>query len=314
VDLRDLEAFVAVAEELHFGRAAARLQMAQPPLSSRIGHLERELKLQLFQRSTRSVTLTDAGSRLLGPARRVLAQMTAVSDTAAAIASGDEGRIRIGFAGASSQRALPLLASAVRKAHPGIQLVLQSQTYVFTAFKLLVSGDLDVAFVRLPVMDAELSHRVVEVERLICAMPAGHRLADRDIVDMQDLVDEDFISLADDQGSILQATMVAKCMAAGFAPRIVQIAPDSATVLALVAAGAGVTVTLSSVCQVQSVGIVYRPVAGPGPDYLLLALGWRTDNPSPALRRVLAVSEVALPTPDFAGLNVQRSTPRVGRS
>jgi DNA-binding transcriptional LysR family regulator len=314
VDLRDLEAFVAVAEELHFGRAAARLQMAQPPLSSRIGHLERELKLQLFQRSTRSVTLTDAGSRLLGPARRVLAQMTAVTDTAAAIASGDEGRIRIGFAGASSQRALPLLASAVRKAHPGIQLVLQSQTYVFTAFKLLVSGDLDVAFVRLPVMDAELSHRVVEVERLICAMPAGHRLADRDIVDMQDLVDEDFISLADDQGSILQATMVAKCMAAGFAPRIVQIAPDSATVLALVAAGAGVTVTLSSVCQVQSVGIVYRPVAGPGPDYLLLALGWRTDNPSPALRRVLAVSEVALPTPDFAGLNVQRSTPRVGRS
>jgi DNA-binding transcriptional LysR family regulator len=305
---------VAVAEELHFGRAAARLQMAQPPLSSRIGHLERELKLQLFQRSTRSVSLTDAGLRLLGPARRVLAQMTAVSDTAAAIASGDEGRIRIGFAGASSQRALPLLASAVRKAHPAIQLVLQSQTYVFTAFKLLVSGDLDVAFVRLPVMDAELSHRVVEVERLICAMPAGHRLADRDIVDMQDLADEDFISLSDDQGSILQATMVAKCMAAGFQPRIVQIAPDSATVLALVAAGAGVTVTLSSVCQVQSVGIVYRPVAGPGPDYLLLALGWRTDNPSPALRRVLAVSEVALPTPDFAGLNVQRSTPRVGRS
>ena len=313
MDLRDLEVFVAVAEELHFGRAAARLQMAQPPLSSRIGHLERELKLQLFQRSTRSVTLTDAGSRLLGPARRVLAQMTAVGDTAAAIASGDEGLIRIGFAGASSQRALPLLASAVRKAHPGIQLALQSQTYVFTAFKMLVSGDLDVAFVRLPVTDAELSHRVVEVERLICALPAGHRLADRDIVDMQDLVDEDFISLADDQGSILQATMVAKCMAAGFQPRIVQIAPDSATVLALVAAGAGVTVTLSSVCQVQSVGIVYRPVAGPGPDYLLLALGWRTDNPSPALHRVLAVSEVALPTPDFAGLNVQRSVPRVGR-
>ena len=313
MDLRDLEAFVAVAEELHFGRAATRLQMAQPPLSSRIGHLERELKLQLFQRSTRSVSLTDAGSRLLGPARRVLAQMTAVGDTAAAIASGDEGLIRIGFAGASSQRALPLLASAVRKAHPGIQLALQSQTYVFTAFKLLVSGDLDVAFVRLPVMDAELSHRVVEVERLICAMPAGHRLADRDIVDMQDLVDEDFISLSEDQGSILQATMVAKCMAAGFQPRIVQIAPDSATVLALVAAGAGVTVTLSSVCQVQSVGIVYRPVAGPGPDYLLLALGWRTDNPSPALHRVLAVGEIALPTPDFAGLNVQRSVPRAGR-
>ena len=314
MDLRDLEAFVAVAEELHFSRAAARLQMAQPPLSSRIGHLERELKLQLFQRSTRSVVLTDAGLRLLDPARRVLAQMAAVTDTAAAIASGDEGRVRIGFAGASSQRTLPILASAVRRAYPDIQLVLQSQTYVFTAFKLLVSGDLDVAFVRLPVMDTVLSHRVVEVERLMCAMPTGHRLADRDVVDVHDLVDEDFISLADDQGSILQATMVSKCVSAGFQPRIVQVAPDSATVLALVAAGAGVTITLSSVCQVQSVGIVYRPVIGPGPDYLLLALGWRTDNPSPALHRFLAAGEIALPTPDFADLNVQGSTPRLGRT
>jgi len=314
MDLRDLEAFVAVAEELHFSRAAARLQMAQPPLSSRIGHLERELKLQLFQRSTRSVVLTDAGLRLLDPARRVLAQMATISDTAAAIASGDEGRVRIGFAGASSQRTLPLLASAARKAYPGIHLVLQSQTYVFTAFKLLVSGDLDVAFVRLPVVDAVLSHRVVEVERLMFAMPTGHRLADRDVVDVHDLVDEDFISLADDQGSILQATMVSKCMSAGFQPRIVQMAPDSVTVLALVAAGAGVTITLSSVCQVQSVGIVYRPVIGPGPDYLLLALGWRTDNPSPALHRFLAAGEIALPTPDFADLNVQGSTPRFGRT
>jgi DNA-binding transcriptional LysR family regulator len=298
MDLRDLEAFVAVAEELHFGRAAARLHVAQPPLSSRISQLERELKLQLFQRSTRSVSLTDSGLRLLDPARRVLSQMTAVRDTAAAIASGDEGRVRIGFAGASSQRALPLLASAVRKAHPGIQLVLQSQTYVFTAFKRLVAGDLDLAFVRLPNVHPELSHRVVEVERLVCALPTGHRLAEQDVVNVQDLVDDEFVSLADDQGSILQSTMVGKCLSAGFQPRIGQMAPDSVTVLALVAAGAGVTITLSSVCQVQSVGIVYRPLAGPGPDHLFLSLGWRTDNPSPALHRVLAVGEVALPTPD----------------
>jgi DNA-binding transcriptional LysR family regulator len=123
-----------------------------------------------------------------------------------------------------------------------------------------------------------------------------------------DLVDEEFISLADDQGSILQSTMVSKCMSAGFQPRIVQMAPDSVTVLALVAAGAGATIALSSVCQVQTVSIVYRPLAGPGPDHLFLALGWRTDNPSPALRKVLAAGEVA-PTPDVDDLEVKLSGP-----
>lgn len=306
MDLRDLEAFSAVAEELHFGRAAARLHMAQPPLSNRISQLEKELRLQLFQRTTRSVTLTDAGLRLLGPARRVLNQVAAVREVAASIASGEEGRVRIGFAGASSQRLLPTLTRAVRTAHPGIELVLQSQTYVYTALDQLISGELDLAFVRLPIAHAELSHRVVEVEQLLCALPSGHRLADEDSVHLEDLVGEDFVSLPDDQGSMLQMTMVNRCQAAGFRPKITQVAPDSSTVLALVAAGAGVTITLSSVCPVQSVGIVYKPIAGTDPGHLLAALAWRTENPSAALRRVLAVGQTALPTPDLEGLGINR--------
>lgn len=301
MDLRDLEAFVAVAEELHFGRAAARLHMAQPPLSNRISQLEKEFKLQLFQRNTRNVSLTDAGARLLVPARRAIAQMGAVRDMAVSIASGEEGRVRIGFAGASSQRALPLLTGAVRRAHPGIQLILQSQTYVFTAFDLLVAGDLDLAFVRLPVTRPELSYRIIEAEELLCALPAGHRLADQERVHVADLAGDEFVSLPFDAGSILQATMYSTCLAAGFQPNITQVAPDSATVLALVAAGAGVTLTLSSVCHVQSVGIVYRSLAGREPHRLFSGLGWRTDNTSPALARVLAVSETALPTPDAEG-------------
>lgn len=305
MDLRDLNAFIAVAEELHFGRAAARLHMAQPPLSTRIRLLEKELGLELFERSTRSVKLTDAARRLLPPARRALSQVSAVKDVAASIASGEEGRVRIGFAGASSQRALPLLTRAVREAHPGIELVLQSQTYVYSALDKLVSGDLDLAFVRLPIAHPALSHRVVEVERLLCALPSGHRLADQEAVRLQDLVHDDFVSLPDDQGSILQATMATRCLSAGFRPRITQVAPDSHTVLALVAAGAGVTITLSSVRHVQSVGIVYKPIAGDEPDQMLAALAWRTDDPSPALRRVLEVSTTALPTPDLdaAGIN-----------
>ena len=235
----------------------------------------------------------------------MLRQHAIVRDVAASIASGEEGRVRIGFAGASSQRALPLLTRAVREAHPGIELILQSQTYVYTAFDRLMSGDLDLAFVRLPIAHRELSYRVVEVERLLCALPSSHPLAHNAAIDLRDLVNDDFVSLPDDQGSMLQATMISRCAAAGFRPKIAQVAPDSSTVLALVAAGAGVTVTLSSVSPAQTIGIVYRPIAGGEPDHLLAALGWRTDNKSPALRRVLDVSSQVLPTPDLDALNIK---------
>jgi DNA-binding transcriptional LysR family regulator len=303
MELRDLEAFVAVAEELHFGRAAERLFIAQPPLSNRIRQFERELGLQLFERTTRAVTLTDAGERLLGPANRTLAQAALTREVAASIASGEEGRVRLGFASASSQRMLPLLTMAVRAEHPRIQLVLRSQTYVYKAQEMLLDGELDLAFVRLPVARTELQCRAVEIEELIVALPADHRLTSQERIRIADLVDDDFVSLRDDQGSMLQATMYHLCISAGFQPRIAQFAPDSNTVLALVAAGAGVTITLSSVRPAQSVGIEYRPIDGAHTTHLVSALAWRKDNPSPSLARVLEASLTALPTPDLEGVD-----------
>lgn len=298
MDLRDLQAFLAVAEELHFGRAAERLHMAQPPLSNRIRRLERELRLELFERSTRNCRLTDAGQRLVAPARSAVRQFEAVADAAAALASGAAGRVRLGFAGASSQRALPLLARAVRHAHPGVELVLRSQTYGHTALDMLESGELDLAFVRLPLARPALRARVVEVERLVVALPEGHPLGGQEAVDLRDLAGDDFVSLSADLGSMLQDMLVRLCLEAGFRPRIVQRAPDSSTVLALVAAGAGVTITLDSVSPVQSVGVVYRPLRGVSDDRVLAALAWRADDDSPSLRAVLAVAADALPTPD----------------
>ena len=312
MDVRDLEAFAAVADELHFGRAARRLHMAQPPLSNRIRRLERELGLRLFERSTRNVALTDAGARLLDPARRVLNAVDAARNAAAAIASGDQGRVRVGFAGASSQRALPVLTRAVRSAHPGIELALRSQTYVYTALDMLMAGSLDLAFARLPIPQPELSSRVVEVEELLCALPSTHPLADQGGVRVEQLLEADFVSLPDDQGSMLQATMYSLCVSAGFRPRIAQVAPDSNTVLALVAAGAGVTITLSSVRPVQTVGIAYRRLEGVHRRHMLSALAWRTDNPSPALARVLQVSLAALPTPDLSSFDIELSDTGIG--
>lgn len=312
MELRDFEAFVAVAEELHFGRAAARLHISQPPLSSRIRMLEQDLKLQLFERSTRSVTLTDAGARLLDPARRVLNQVEDALQVARSINSGDQGRVRIGFAGASSQRALPQLANAVRKAHPGIELELQSQTYVYTALELVRDGSLDLAFARLPIPHADLAWRIVEIEDLICALPESHPLADKDSIRLAELRDEDFVSLPDDQGSILQSTMYSLCVTAGFRPQVTQVAPDSNTVLALVAAGAGVTITLSSTKPVQSVGLVYRPIEGISPSHMFATLVWRKNDPSAALAKVLEVGETALPTPDLSGFAMDESVIGIG--
>lgn len=300
MELRDIEAFVAVAKELHFGRAAARLHISQPPLSSRIRQLEAELRVQLFARNTRSVSLTDAGARLLIPARKVLNQLAITRTVAESIRTGEAGRVRIGFAGASSQRSLPRLSRAVREKHPEIELELHSQTYVYTAMEMLVAGTLDLAFSRLPTDHPQLESRVVEVEEIICALPEDHPLSNRDSVRLSDLRDEDFVSLQDDQGSILQATMVALCITAGFQPRITQVAPDSATVLALVSAGVGVTITLSSVRPVQSAGIAYRSISDARLNHMFATLAWRRDDQSPALRKVLAVAEQALPSPDLS--------------
>ncbi|GAA1001569.1 LysR substrate-binding domain-containing protein [Subtercola frigoramans] len=300
MELRDIEAFVAVAEELHFGRAAARLRISQPPLSNRIRQLEADLKVQLFVRNTRNVTLTDAGARLLIPALKVLNQLNLTRAAAESIRTGEEGRVRLGFAGASSQRSLPLLSRAVRLAHPGIELELQSQTYVYTAIEKLVAGSLDLAFSRLPSNHPQLESRVIEVEEIICAVPDSHPLAQQGEVRLSDLRNEDFVSLPEDQGSILQATMFALCVTAGFRPRLTQIAPDSATVLALVAAGVGVTITLSSVTPAQNVGVAYLPIIDAEPNHMFATLAWRKDDQSPALRKVLAISEQALPTPDLS--------------
>jgi DNA-binding transcriptional LysR family regulator len=300
VELKDIEAFVAVAEELHFGRAAARLHISQPPLSNRIRQLEADLKVPLFTRNTRNVVLTEAGARLLAPAQQVLAQLTIARAVADSILTGESGRVRIGFSGASAQRSLPLLGRAVRQTHPDIELQLQSHAYVYAALEMLQAGSLDLAFSRLPSTDPEVESRVIEIEEIVCALPEGHPLADRESIPLYELHDEEFVSLPSDQGSILQATMFALCITAGFRPRVAQIAPDSATVLSLVAAGVGVTITLSSVRPPRGMGVVYRSLTDIQPSHMFATLAWRRDDSSPALRRVLEVAERILPTPDLS--------------
>lgn len=299
LEIRDYEAFVAVAEELHFGRAADRLLISQPPLSNRIRQLERTMKFQLFNRNTRSVELTDAGQRFLPAARSVLRHHEEAEQTARFIHSGEYGVVKLGFAGISSLQQLPTLIRAVNDVYPDIDLRIQSQTYVFTALELLLQEEIDLAFSRLP-GHPDLDSRVIQVEELVCALPYDHPMAENDAISMADLAQERFVSLTDDQGSVLQATMASLCVSAGFNPNVVQYAPDSATVLALVAAGIGITITLDSVIQARSDGLVYRPLRDSHPSHMFATLTWRRDSKSESLKKVLQVSEKALPTPDLS--------------
>ncbi|MFF3780938.1 LysR family transcriptional regulator [Streptomyces sp. NPDC001933] len=296
MELRHLSAFVAVAEELHFGRAAKRLQMAQPPLSQQIRQLEKELGVQLFERNTRSVRLTSAGESFLQPVRTVLDDLDTAVRAAKAAGRGEYGRVTIGFAGASSHETLPHLTRAVRAAHPALELVMRGQTYANVALDRVADGSLDLGFVRLPVTRPGVAYRVIDEEELVCALPFDHPLARLESVPIGVLAEEPFVSFPANTGSTVRDAMVGACEAAGFNPRVVQEAPDSYTILALVAAGVGVTLTVTSVQHIQQNGLVYRPLSGPS-IRLQAALAWRADNPSAALRAVLAVAEEALPTP-----------------
>lgn len=299
VELRHLSGFVAVAEELHFGRAAERMHIAQSPLSQQIRLLERDLGVKLFDRTTRSVRLTAAGQALLGPARHLLAEASAVRRTVQAAHLGEVGRVTVGFAGASSYSALPVLTRAVGSELPGIELVLEGQTYTGEALGRIMDGSLDIGFVALPVRRGILA-RVVRLERLLLALPDSHPLAQRDEVEIAELAHESLVTFPVQRGSAVREAMVQACHEAGFAPRIVQEAPDSYNLLALVGAGMGVAVVVQSAQNIHLEHVVFRPLAGDVP-VLPIALAWRSGNRSAALQAVLRVAERVLPTPGEHG-------------
>ncbi|MEU6118811.1 LysR substrate-binding domain-containing protein [Streptomyces sp. NPDC047117] len=299
MDLKHLTGFVAVAEELHFGRAAERLHIAQSPLSQQIKFLERDLGVKLFDRTTRSVRLTPAGQALVEPAKQLLADASAVRRTVRATHLGEAGRVTVGFAGASSYSALPLLTRAVTSQLPGIELVLEGQTYSGEALRRVADGSLDIGFVALPVRRG-ITARVVRMERLMLALPDSHPLAERTEVHVSELAGEPIVTFPRSRESAVREAMVQACHDAGFVPRITQEAPDSYNMLALVGAGVGAAVVVESACSIHLEHVVFRPLVGDNVPVLPIALGWRTGNASAALQAVLRVAEDVLPTPQSA--------------
>lgn len=291
MELQHLRIFLAVAEQLHFGRAAEHLHMAQPPVSRNVGSLEKELGVRLFDRDTRNVRLTAAGSALVEPARAILAAVDQVRDVVVAAEAGDRGRVEIAFAGASTHRLVGELARELRRRHPGITPGLHSQNFAQPALERVLSGEMDIGLGRWDFLPAGIESRVVQREELVLAVPATHELAGADSVAMAQFRDEPFVSLSPDAGSVLHDRLRRLAHAARFEPQIVQVAPDTWTALALVGAGVGSTLTLSSVQEnVTDPHVRFIPLRDRSlPVHLRMA--WRPDNRNPVLDRVFAVAE-----------------------
>jgi DNA-binding transcriptional LysR family regulator len=296
MELKHLTAFLTVADELHFGRAAERLGIAQPQLSQWIRRLEADLGAVLFDRSTRTVRLTEQGQAVLGPARETLKQAHLVERAALLGHAGVVGQVRIGYAGASSRGVIPPLARVVRTEEPGIELDLRSMVYSGFVPSLVASGQLDMGFSRLPVANSDVHARTFSYERLLAALPEDHPLAATERVEIKDLAAEPFVTFPATRGSAVRDACMLLAREAGFSPRILQEAPDSYAILGLVAAGVGVTLTVSSVRHIDTPGLVFRELAGE-PAYLAAVVVWPKHHAGSATLRVLEILERLMPTP-----------------
>jgi len=284
MELRQLRYFVAVAEELHFRRAAERLHMTQPPLSNQLRRLEDELGCQLMVRSRRRVELTPAGAAFMRDARRLLAELDEAAQNARRIHAGQAGQLRISFVGSALLSLVPNVVRRYRAAHPDVELQLRERS---TEEQLgeLRAGSIDVALVPLPVDAPDLRTEVLLRERTVAVLPATHPLARLERIPPLRLGAEPLVLFPRAQAPGLHDRLLASLSGPGGPPSVVQYAPETQTIVSLVAAEMGVSVVQASVQRLGLPGVVYRPVAN-APTVELAALLRPDDSSRPALEFV----------------------------
>ncbi len=293
MELRHLRYFVAVAEERHFGRAAERLHIAQPPLSQQIRRLETELGTTLLHRTTRRVELAPAGEVLLARAREILAAVDAAAEDTRRAGRGEFGRLAIGFTGSATYELLPTLAAALRAALPGVELELRGELLTPAQVSGLLDGTLDLGLLRPPVRERSLELEILRREPLVAVLPATHRLAASAVVPLEQLEEEPFVTYPSHFRSVLHDAVEDTCAAHGFRPRVALEVSETATLVSFVAAGLGVSLVPDSVRHMNVEGAVYRPLARAAAE-VELAVAWRRDDEAPVLERALEVVRGAL--------------------
>jgi len=259
IELRHLRYFLAVAETLHFSRAARRLGMAQPPLSQQIKRLEQLLGHALFERTTRGVKLTPAGQLL---ARRARSTMEKVDEDLAQVrrlGRGEEGTLTVGFSGSVMFTELPAAIQSFRHRYPKVELRLR-ELVTSAQIAALLNGQIDLAFLRDGDPTEGIRITTLLKEKYVAVLPEAHALARRRTLSVKALEGEPFVMFARRMGPLAYDRTIACCERGGFRPNIVQDAPQWLTLVRLVSAGLGVTLAPACVARVAVPGVVYREV------------------------------------------------------
>jgi DNA-binding transcriptional LysR family regulator len=286
VELRQLRYFIAVAEELHFRRAAARLHISQPPLSQQIARLEQELGCRLLNRTRRRVELTAAGEAFLRDARAVLEELDVAVATARRIESGQAGLLRVNFVGSALLSIVPGIIQRFRRGRPNVEIELRERS-TLDQLRVLAGGLVDVGLVRPPIeADESLTAEVVMRERTVAAIPSDHPLAQRSRISLRTLAAEPLVLFPREQAPGFHDLLTGRLAASGRSPHVVQYAPEMTTIIGLVAAGIGLSPVPASVARLGLEGVTYRPLTG-APDTELLAVT-RTGDDSPLVAAFIA--------------------------
>jgi DNA-binding transcriptional LysR family regulator len=292
-EIMQLRCFVAVAEELHFGRAAVRLNMTQPPLSRQIQVLERIIDAPLLERTSRAVRLTPAGRSFLPEARRILKLAASASSTAKRIAAGKTGGIKIGFTAGAAYSFLPQLVTAMQRRIPELELSLKELVSI-DQLEALGSGEIDVGLLRPPVARPELDAIRVVAEPLVAAIPASHPLAKKPSLSLKDIDNQPFVMYAPYESRYFYDLLVGEFARANVLPRYVQELSQIHSILSLVRTGLGIAVVPQAAASLRMEGIVLLPLRIKSAKPVELFLVWRRDGDNPLLAAIVDVGrEVA---------------------
>lgn len=289
MELHQLRCFVAVAEELHFGRAAVRMYMTQPPLSRQVQLLERALGIQLLERSNRSVKLTAAGHGFLRDARHILAFSDQAADGARRLARGETGSLTIGFTAVSAYEMIPRLLARAAEELPGLQFTLKEMVSS-AQLEALASQRIDVGFVRQLNNRDALRAQLVSREPLLVVLPARHPLAQKSAIAVRDLDQQAFVMYAANEGRYFYDCIAGLFAMTGVNPRYVYHLGQTHSVVTMVKAGLGVAIVPASAMQLHQDTLAFRPLLDAAL-HAELYMASRDDNDNPALPAFNALVE-----------------------
>ncbi|MCL2540997.1 MAG: LysR substrate-binding domain-containing protein [Nocardioidaceae bacterium] len=288
MELRLLRYYVAVAEERHFGRAAARLHMAQPPLSQAIRRLESDLGVTLLHRTTRRVELTEAGRVFLDRARAILGEVEESADLVRRVAAGAVGHLTIGCVGTATYSVLPALSRRLSEELPGVDFSFRGEMLAPDQVAALQDGSIDVALLRPPVAEPSIAVETLRRDRLMVALPGDHPLASRTSIRVRDLAGADLIVHSADRRAVMYGVVLGLLRDAGVEPHIRHEVGETSTLVTLVAGGLGLAVVPEPVTALGLEGVTFRPLVRPAAR-VDLAVAHRLDRSEPHLRRTVEV-------------------------